>query len=198
MNEEEQDTHQSKEELLKLEEAQSRMIYDLDNNTIDFRAKRATDMDHNMRLMLPEPRSAMEEAVLSARVEVWHNAVKAYMREHCNKEGTQDHNNLTAGERIGLLKLKKRIKAGEITVLQSDKRNIFVVSSVYIYQRQGDIHTRQDRRVQPGKKEQTQARMNNVACALAKVFRIGENWGECNAAQCWNNVTTESMVVPLL
>ena len=186
------------EERQRQEDSQSRIIFDQESNTINMGARRATDMKHNSRLIMPQPRPPMEEAIQCTRQEVWKSAVSRYKVEHCNKTGVINVNNLNDKERVGLNKLRKRVKEGEITILKADKGNRFVVSSLESFERQGDAHTECDRKCRPGEKEQIQTRLNNLSRGVSKVFKIGENWGDNNASRCWSNLTTEACVAPLL
>ena len=136
-SQEAKDKH-DQEEREKLDQAQERLVLDKDNNTIDMGARRATDMRHNQRLVMPQPRPPLEEAVLHTRLEVWKGALHEYMTENCSEDGQQNTHNLTTAERIGLRSLKKRIKGGEIVVLPADKGNRLVVSSLDSYSRQGE------------------------------------------------------------
>ena len=81
--------------------------------------------DTNMKLILPQPRPSNEEAVLGTRLGVWKETASNYVSNHCLKGGVQKTHNLTTSERVGLGKLKKRIQAGELVVLKSDKGNRF-------------------------------------------------------------------------
>ena len=190
--------HQAQLERDELVDAQSRMIHNKEEGRIDLGARRATDMGHNQRLVLPHPRPPGEEAVLGARLTVWKNAVQEYKEENCARDGSINTHNLAARERIGLTKLTKRVRAGEIVVLEADKGSHFVVSGVDSYERQGDVHTTLDTKVTQQEAEVTQARLNDISRGLAKVFSIGSNWGDRNETRCWNNLTTESTVIPLL
>ena len=189
---------QEQEEMNRLHEAEDRLVYDKDKNTVDLGARRATDMGHNQRLFLPNPRPPQEEAILSARMGVWREVSSEYIAKECGKDGQQNVNNLTPQEQIGMNKLCKRAKAGEIIILQADKGNKFVVSSQESYERQGDTHTKMDRKIEKNEHEQVQSRMNCVSRGLAKIFRVGDNWGDRNAQRCWNNLVTESAIVPLM
>ena len=84
---EERKTRKLEEEKDREEESQSRLVYDQDAGTIDMGARKATDMRHNTRIHLPQPRPPLEEAILEARMEVWKNATKYYTRDHCGKGG---------------------------------------------------------------------------------------------------------------
>ena len=188
----------SDDETIRIEEAQARMVFDKSTNSVDMGARRATDMAHNKRLHIPQPRPAVEEAMLGARLEMWKQATSSYIKDNCSEGGTQATHNLTATERIGLSKLKKRIKAGEIIVIKSDKGNRFTVSSIESYERQGDQHTAADRKVSEEELRRIQARMNVLARSLGKVMGLGTNGGDRNAAICWGNLSTEACISPLL
>ena len=118
------------EESARQEEAQSRLVYDCDSDVIDLGCRRSTDMKHSQMLHLPQARPPAEEATLSARLEVWKSTTSEFIEENCMTGGVLKTHNLSAEERIGLGKLKKRIRAGDITVLPSDKGNQFTVSSL--------------------------------------------------------------------
>ena len=153
---------------------------------------------NELLLALKNRNRTLKINILSARANVWRETTFDNISKSCSKDGTQNTHNLTTKERRGLRKLQKRIGAGEITVLQSDKGNMFVVSSNESYICQGDSHTVGDRKVTEDEKEQTQTRMNCISRGVAKVFRMGENWGDRNVSRCWNNLVTESTVVPTL
>ena len=189
---------QEEEDRIRLEDSQARLILDPDSNTVNLGARRATDMRHNQRLTLPHHRPPLEEAVLSTRQMVWREAANRYKLDNCNDKGEVNTHNLNASERVGLNKLKKRVKAGVINILKSDKGNRFVVSSTASFERQGDLHTLKDRMIGQGETEQIQTRMNNLSRGLSKIFKIGNDWGDKNAQRCWNNLSTEACVVPLL
>ena len=172
-----QQQQEMKEELEREDDARSRMTYDSSSRTIDMGARRATDMSHNTRLILPQPRPAGEEALLSARQQMWRNTTTKYISEHCNRGGDQNEHNMTTSQRVGLAKLEKRVRAGEVTVLPSDKGNRLTISSNESYERQGDLHTTQDRKISRMELEQCQTRMNVLSRGLSKVFKVGANWG---------------------
>ena len=155
-------------------------------------------MKHCTRLHLPQPRSSVEEAVLGTRLGVWKETTAQYIKDNCLEGGMQQVHNLSNSERIGMNKLKKRIKAGELVVMKSDKGNKFTVSSQASYERQGDQHVTEDRKVEKEELGVIQARMNCLSRSLAKIVGLGSNWGEKNEARCWGNVATEACIAPLL
>ena len=127
-----------------LQEGQARLVFDYDSNTIDMGAKHATNMKHNQKLVLPHPRPPAKEAVLGACMDVRKEAAMDYTRTNCSPDGTQMSHNINTDERVGLAKLSKGVKSGQIIVLSSDNGNIFTVSGVESFARQDDAHTSQD------------------------------------------------------
>ena len=83
-SEEEMKADQDREEQLRLEEGQSRLVFDPETTSIDMGAKRA------------------EEAVLQARQGVWTAAARDYTSTHFCMDGTQKVHNLNTVERVGL------------------------------------------------------------------------------------------------
>ena len=161
MTERELRTRKEQEDRERQDDAEARMIFNSETNTVDMGSRRCTDMKHSQRLHLPRPRPADEEATLGARQEIWMRTTTKYMDEHCLERGAPKTNNLNAAERIGLTKIQKRIKAGEVTVLPSDKGKTFTISSLESYSRQGDMHTTADRMITELEVEQIQSRLNN-------------------------------------
>ena len=106
--------------------------------------------------------------------------------------------NLTTSEKTRLTKIRKRVRAGELIVLKSDKGNRFTVSSVESYERQGDQHTMKDRNITEEEQENSQARMNVLSQSLSKIVGLSSNWGTNNEGRCWANLTTGACISPLL
>ena len=100
---------------------------------------RATDIKNNPRITLPKHRSAKEEVELGAKGEVVFREASNYMSSL-----QEQPENLTKSERRGLRKLLKRIKAGELVVLETDKSNKLCVMPMEMYKRMGIPHTQGD------------------------------------------------------
>ena len=197
-SESEREARMGQELLEKQEDAEARLVYNEETDVVDLGSRRATDMKHNTRLHMPQPRPPGEEAVLGARQEIWMRATTDFMKDNCMPGGVQRENNLSTEERVGLASLKRRVKSGELTILPSDKGNKFTVSSIESYERQGDIHTTNDRLISEMELDQIQARMNNLSRGLAKITGIGSNWGIKNEIRCKNNLITDASIAPLL
>ena len=112
--------------------------------------------------------------------------------------GTQLTHNLTAEERIGMTKLQKRVKEGEITIIKSDKGNQLTVSSIGSYTRQGDVHTEHDNKISVLESELNQQKINTLCRSLGNIFNLGANGGDNNASRCWANLLMDACVAPTL
>ena len=92
-----------------------REIYDLNLGILDFRKVHPTDIKNNPRVKLCKSRPPREEAELETRQSIFEEETKSFLRE------VEGADNLTPGEKRGLVKLQKRVKAGEIIVYPTDK-----------------------------------------------------------------------------
>ena len=99
-----------------------------------------------------------------------------FMKENCGKNGKQ-MSNLTAGEARGLKSLMKRMGEGELVVCPTDKTGKFAVMGRDIYESSGMVHTEGDDIVGWEDLKISQREVNGHTSMLAKIFRIGENWG---------------------
>ena len=97
------------------------------------------------------------------------------MKEHCDNKGEQE-SNLNKAELGGLKNLKKRVKAGEIIVLPTDKSGRFGVMSYENYIRAGEKHTKKDIEVNLDRVIKTQNELNGNISMLNKFCRMGTNW----------------------
>ena len=148
-------------------EESSREVFDEINKTLDFRKLKVTDMKDNPRVVLPSPRPPGEEAALTAKEQLWNEAVEDYARKKCNN-GRQK-SNMTRQEEIGTKKLQERKKRGEIVMVPTDKSGKMSVSTRECYRNQGDIHTKNDRKVTWKEREEAGRTLKGHTKALGKV-----------------------------
>ena len=104
------------DELSAEQEARSRQFYDPEENVYDYRKKRVTDIRENARVTLPRPVLEIQEAGIALRRDSFNNITNKYIEEHCNEKNEQEPN-LTKGESRGLKSLQRRIKEGEIVII---------------------------------------------------------------------------------
>ena len=74
------------------EQIKAKMVYDKEDNTINFRKQKCTDTKHNTRLILPGPASNQRESELDMRRVQWGAIYDKYISEFCDVEGMQESN----------------------------------------------------------------------------------------------------------
>ena len=133
--------------------------------------RRATDLKCNSKVFLPKPLSANEEAFFAVRKEKYLEVFKEYIKEKTD-EGKQK-SNLTKNEKSGLDKLLKRIKAGEIVTMATDKSGKLAVTSRENYIKMGEAHTSKDIEVDCEKVVKVEKIINGHVSMLQKILNIG-------------------------
>ena len=128
-----------------MEEEEARQLFDPVNKTFDGRKLKVTDLPFNPRVTLPRGIPEEEEASLAIRRRKHLEIVKKYIAENCNKHEEQVQN-LSKGAQRGIKSLKKRIREGNLVVLETDKSNRFCVTDINKYRSMGEVHTRKDKK----------------------------------------------------
>ena len=67
--------------------AESRMIFTSRDRVFDWSRQRATDVKSNVRVILPRPMSAIEEAKLAVLRLEWNALFDRYVKEECGEDG---------------------------------------------------------------------------------------------------------------
>ena len=116
-----------------IREIKENYVYDPDEKTIDFR--------NNLRVQLAKARPIKEKSELNTRETMIQRTSWNYILKQEKIE------NLTASEKRGLRKLKRRVKNGEIIILQTDKSGKFCVTDIETYRRMGREHSKNDKEV---------------------------------------------------
>ena len=159
-------------------EATSVFLVKGDKAEWQFSKKRVTSMKGNSRVILPgKVKNFKDEAALETlRMETM-EVFKQYFREKCNERGEQK-SNLSASELRGMKSLKKRVKEGEIVVVQTDKTGKFVVMSREAYEEAGLVHTKKDEEAGQEKVEEIEREINGNVSLMIKFFRLGKAWNQ--------------------
>ena len=124
-------------------EAKSRQTYDPEGQEVNLGRQRVTDCQYNTRVYLPKPMAAHKEAMVAVRTSEWSRVRTMFKDANTNDKGEQK-TNLTASQKRGLLSLLRRIKSGEIVVIETDKSGRFAVMTIEDYLAAGTIHTAKD------------------------------------------------------
>ena len=105
-----------------------------------------TDMPRCHRVQLPDPVGKAGEAEIFVRTERYEQIFNDYSNRNCNTEGAQ-RSNLNHNQRQGLVKLKKRVKEGNIILLKTDKTDKLAVVSPDVYLEMGEVHIGDDKTI---------------------------------------------------
>ena len=162
------------EHIAEMEAVKATMVFDQDEMLVDFRKQRATNCKHNTYCHLPGPLTAKQEQELEVRRMEWSQIFDEYMANFTDEKGVQE-SNLTQAEKRGLDSLKKKVKAGDIIIVQTDKSGRFAVMSKEEYERAGRKHTDKDIEVDLNFLLENQKRINGHISMLVKVFMVGAN-----------------------
>ena len=158
----------------RIKEINAKMVYDKEDNTINFRKQKCTDTKHNTRLILPGPASNQRESELDMRRVQWSAIYHKYISEFCDEEGVQE-SNLSEEEARGLASLKKRVADGSLIIYLTDKSSRFAVMSEE-YLEAGRKHTAGDEEVDLDFLFKNQTVLNGHVSMLIKTFCMGADW----------------------
>lgn len=87
----------------------------------------------------------------------------------------KDDSTLTKAETRGLKSLQKRIKEGDIVVMETDKSGRFSVISLEEYLEADDIHVRDDIEITEKELGDIERRLNAASSLFIKIFKIGQD-----------------------
>ena len=125
------------------------------------------------RVTLPKPLTVSEEALIELRREIHNKTYGKYWKEFTlNGEQVE---NLTDKEIRGLRSILRRIRAGELLVIKTDKSGKFCIVSVQDYLRLGEVHTKKDRKIERGDVIETEKILNGHSNAWCKIWSSGED-----------------------
>ena len=124
----------------------SRQIFDPIEKTYDGRKLRVTDLEINTRVTLPKGLPEDQEAHIEIRRSKYMEISRKYISSNCSKKGEQ-RSNLSKDELKGLISLKKRIKEGNLIIMNTDKSNKFGLTDIETYRAMGRVHTSKDRKI---------------------------------------------------
>ena len=83
--------------------------------------------------------------------------------------------NLDKDLRDGIKLLKKLSKDGEIVIAETDKSGKFCVFSMEEYIKAGEVHTKNDKKVDEKELKEIQKTLNATCSMFLMIFKVGEN-----------------------
>ena len=173
-----------------LEEHEFLEVYNPEKKSMDFTKLRPTMVKNNPRVSLPKNRPLKEEAKLIHRRTTVEEEVSEYTKEQ------SDTDDLTAAERRGVAKLRKRILDGEIVVYETDKSGKLCVATIEAYEKQGDVHAREDKIVTWEEVEDKQKEIVGHLKGLNRIFQPGMAHGEKDMERTWAAKELDSTTIP--
>ena len=182
------------EEKMRNAEAYSRMVFDDARNILDMRKRRVTDLPQNSKVFLPPPLNPMVESGLSIRKQQFTDTFADFMKSQCDDKGRQMKTSLTAEQRKGLTEIKKKIKEGEVILLETDKTGKFAVVSPVKFLEMGNKHVKDDKIIDDVELEEIQRECNGHVAMWIKILGMGEAWG--HESRIRESLIQHSCVVP--
>ena len=191
VTEEEQGEKGTMEDIVK--ENEGREPFNPEGKTLDFRGIIPTDVKSCQRVQMPKPRSNKEEHELATRDTLSQQEVMRYIRDIERRE--DESINMTKGELRGLKKLKKRVKKGDIIIVQTDKSGRMAAISMDIWRRMCEVHTKCDPKVTWEDVQQSQREIKGHLRCLNHIFRPGK---DNNEERVWKAKESRSTTIPVL
>ena len=164
---------EKREEREEEEEALARQTFNPISKEYDDRKRRVTDLAECNRITLPQPLPVEEEALIEIRRNL-HSKISDKHFEEKTENGEQIPN-LSAPQKRGLDSLLKRIKAGEIIIMKTDKSGKFVVVDMTDYLRMGHDHTANDKKIDMVEVIEIEKNINGHSMAWCKTWGTGED-----------------------
>ena len=154
-------------------EMKGEIIYDFEDNNIDFGRSKPTRWKGNKRITLPKSGSASLEAYLEIRRQEMSRTFDECM-EILGEGDKTGYNNLDMEERQGLKSLKDRVKAGDIIICATDKSGRFAVLSRKQYIEAGEEHTKNDKEINLEESKAVERELNGHMRWWADMTGLGE------------------------
>ena len=167
-------------------EAQERVwAYNIDDNTMDMRNLRPTDLPFNRNVFLPEPLKTDKESEMMDLKRKLIGTTKEYIEEN-KKKRTPTYPNMSVREKEGLKRLKQR---DEVVIFQTDKSGRFAADSKENYSRASEPHIMNDTTITEEEHVKCQKEINAHAIMWTRILRAGEKAGERAESRIKGNMT---------
>ena len=157
-------------------EAQSRQTFDLTAGKVDMAKHRVTNSCQNTRVFLPKPMAATREAMLAVHMSEWERVRVAIKKELADNEKSEQKTNLSKNQKRGLISLVRRIKSGELIIIQTDKTGKFAILTMEDYLAAGMVHASKDEEVTEDFVKSNQRVLNGHCSLWLKIFNVGQDW----------------------
>jgi hypothetical protein len=89
--------------------------------------------------------------------------------------------------------LRKRVAAGEIVIVPTDKSGRFSIMDLETYLQAGLKHAGKDRQISITEIRENQSELNGQVSMILKIFRVGQSWGHSDRAR--SNMISQSETI---
>ena len=143
------------------------------HQTMKFEKRRVTDMKTFRRIIPPAPLSTEETIVLKNMTDRIRKETEEYITKSCNKKGIPKKNNLTKDQTKNLRSLEKRVKSGEVVIMQNDKSTKLTINKPDNYIEQMKPHLRDDPRVTTDEQNTMERTLTGHAIQWGRILKMG-------------------------
>ena len=167
-------------------ESQERVwAYNIDDNTMDMRNLRPTDLPFNRNVFLPKPLEADKETEMMELKRKLIDTTKEYIDQN-KKKKIPTYPNLTTKEKEGLERLNQR---EEVVVFETDKSGRFAADSKENYSRASEPHIVNDTTITEEEHVKCQKEINAHAIMWTRILKAGEKAGNTAESRVKRNIT---------
>ena len=167
---------ETEKDTIRDEMARPRLAFDDSTRTLHLGGKRVTDYRQNSKVHLPGPLGPVPEANMALRKAKYLEVFQDHLDKNCRK-GCQEQN-LSKSQQAGLKSLQKRIKEGDLVVLQTDKTGSFAACSPQAYRDMGLEHVGNHKEISWDKAAATQRTLNGHTSMWIKMAGLGQELGQ--------------------
>ena len=118
-----------------------------------------------------------------------------YLDKQCDKKGNQPLN-LSYNQRAALFTLKKKVREGDLVILNTDKTGKLAAVSKDTYKQMGMKHTAGDQVITRGEAAQIQRELNGHVSMFNQMTGLGKDWGQVDRMR--ETLINQSALVPPL
>ena len=131
------------------------------------------------------------DTLIGMRRSIHTNIYNEYRKEKCTKNGEQTQN-LTESQKTGMQSLKKRMQAGEIVILKTDKSGKLCVATMEEYIRMGQEHAGKDEIIGRKQIEEMEKEINGHSTACEDAYNCRQQWSESQRDRVIDSKNTKS------
>ena len=171
-------------------------MYDPTASKVDMVKHRVTDRAHNTRVFLPKPMAATREATLAVHMSDWERVRVSIKKDIADNDKDKQKTNLTYSQKKGLVSLVRRVKSGEVIIVETDKTGQFAILTMEEYMAAGVVHTSKDGEVTEEFVKNNQRVLNRHCSLCLKIFNVGQDW--MHQARHRETKLNKSCCIPML